>query len=170
MYLTIKQEPKLNKEELSILRELSHTAKNLYNEALYNIRQYFFNNGSYLSYYDNYKELKSSNNYKSLNSNMAQQILKEVDGSFKSFFKLLNMKKDNKYSNKIKIPHYLDKDSYSTLVIGFVRITNNNKLVIPVSNSFRKNHRRIEISVPPQLKDKKIKEIRIIPKCNASYF
>ena len=92
MYLTVKQEPKLDKNELSVLRELSHTAKNLYNESLYNIRQYFFNNGSYLSYYDNYKELKSSNNYKSLNSNMAQQILMEVDGSFKSFFRLLNMK------------------------------------------------------------------------------
>ena len=170
MYLTIRQEPKLSKEELNILKELSHTAKNLYNESLYNIRQYFFNNGSYLSYYDNYKELKSSINYKLLNSNMSQQILKEVDGSFKSFFKLLKMKKDSKYSNKVKIPRYLDKDSYSTLVIGFVRITDNNKLVIPMSNSFRKNHKRIEINIPPQLVNKYIKEIRIIPKCNASYF
>ena len=32
------------------------------------------------------KMLKNSENYKKLNSNMAQQILKEVDGSFKSFF------------------------------------------------------------------------------------
>ena len=42
MYLTIKQQPKLSKDELIILRELSHTAKNLHNEALYSIRQYFF--------------------------------------------------------------------------------------------------------------------------------
>ena len=54
MYLTIKQEPRLTKEELLILRELSHTAKNLYNEALYNIRQYFFKNNKYLNYYSNY--------------------------------------------------------------------------------------------------------------------
>ena len=170
MYLTVKQEPKFNKQELDILKELSHTAKNLYNEALYNIRQYFFNTGSYLSYYDNYKELKSSINYKSLNSNMAQQILKEVDGSFKSFFKLLNMKKNHEYEGKAKIPHYKDKDGYSTLVIGMVRITANNKLVIPMSNSFKKHHKRIEISIPPQLVNKHIKEVRIIPKCNASYF
>ena len=58
MYLTIKQEPKLTKEELNVLRELSHTAKNLYNEALYNIRQYFFKNNKYLYYYENYKTLK----------------------------------------------------------------------------------------------------------------
>ena len=60
MYLTIKQEPRISKDELLVLKELSHIAKNLYNEALYNIRQYFFNNGSYINYYNNYKELKNS--------------------------------------------------------------------------------------------------------------
>ena len=44
MYLTIKQVPKLTKDEILILKELSHASKNLYNEALYNIRQYFFKN------------------------------------------------------------------------------------------------------------------------------
>ena len=170
MYLTIKQEPKLSKEELIALRQLSHTAKSLYNEALYNIRQYFFNNGSYLNYYENYKVLKNSDNYKLLNSNMAQQILKEVDGSFKSFFSLLKMKKNNNYSSKIKIPHYLDKDAYSTLIIGFVRVVDNNKLVIPYSNSFKKEHKTITVTIPPQLVNTKIKEIRIIPKLNGTYF
>ena len=37
MYLTIKQQPRLSKEELNILRELSHIAKNLYKEAYPNI-------------------------------------------------------------------------------------------------------------------------------------
>ena len=170
MYLTIKQEPKLSKDELLILKELSHIAKNLYNEALYNIRQYFFKNDGYLNYYENYKELKNSDNYKLLNSNMAEQILKEVDGSFKSFFALKRLKDNGKYNEKVKIPHYLDKDAYSTLVIGFVRIVDNNKLVIPYSNTFRKNHKLITVTIPPQLVDKHIKEIRIIPKLNASYF
>ena len=31
VYLTIKQQPKLSKDELIVLKELSHTAKNLYN-------------------------------------------------------------------------------------------------------------------------------------------
>ena len=88
MYLTIKQQPRLSKDELIILRKLSHIAKSLYNEALYNTRQYFFKNNKYLNYYENYKVLKSSDNYKLLNSNMSHQILKEVDGSFKSFFSL----------------------------------------------------------------------------------
>ena len=170
MYLTIKQQPKLSKDELIVLRQLSHTAKSLYNEALYNIRQYFFKNKKYLNYYENYKVLKSSDNYKLLNSNMSQQILKEVDGSFKSFFSLLKLKNKGKYDEKVKIPHYLDKNAYSTLVIGFVRIVDNNKLVIPYSNTFRKDHKSIIVTIPPQLVNTRIKEIRIIPKLNGTYF
>ena len=93
MYLTIKQQAKLSKENETDLRLLCHTAKNLYNEALYAVRQHFFNTGKYLNYYEVYKALKESESYRLLNSNMAQQILKEVDGSFHSFFSLLNMKK-----------------------------------------------------------------------------
>ena len=170
MYLTFKQQPRLSKEELTTLRQLSHIAKSLYNEALYSIRQYFFNNGSYLNYYNNYKEIKNSINYKLLNSNMAQQILKQVDGSFKSFFALKRLKDKGKYDEKVKIPHYLDKNAYSTLVIGFVRIVDTNKLVIPYSNAFKKNHNLITVTIPPQLVNSHIKEIRIIPKLDGSYF
>ena len=171
MYLTVKQELKhLAKQEYLSLRKLSHIAKNLTNEAIYNVRQYYFNEGKYLNYEKNYVLLKSSDNYKMLNSNMAQQILKEVDGSFKAFFGLLKLAKKGKYSFKdIKLPHYLPKDSYTTLVIGFVRISDN-KLIIPYSNQFRKGNKIISINLPPILADKKIKEIRIIPKANARYF
>lgn len=87
MYLTIKQQVKqLTKEDYKNLKLLSRIAKNLANEAIYNVRQYYFQEKEYLNYEKNYVLLKNSINYKMLNSNMAQQILKEVDGSFKSFF------------------------------------------------------------------------------------
>ena len=171
MYLTVKQQAKhLSKEDYRTLRELCHIAKNLANEAIYNVRQYYFAEGEYLKYEKNYVLLKDSPNYKSLNSNMAQQILKEVDGSFKSFFGLLKLAKQGKYAFKdCKLPHYLPKDGYTTLVIGFVRL-NGNKLVLPFSNSFKKSHPSVEITIPPVLQDKKIKEIRIIPKAKARFF
>ena len=171
MYLTVKQQVKhLSKEDYKSLRELCHIAKNLTNEAIYNVRQYYFTEGKFLKYEKNYTLIKSSPNYKSLNSNMAQQILKEVDGSFKSFFGLLKLAKQGKYAFKdCKLPHYLPKDGYTTLVIGFVRL-NGNKLILPFSNSFKKNHKAVEITIPPILLDKKVKEIRIIPKANARFF
>ena len=171
MYLTLKQQVKhLSKKEFRNLKYLSHIAKNLTNEAIYNIRQYYFKNKKYLSYNENYKILKNSENYKKLNSNMAQQVLKEVDGSFKSFFGLLKLAKNGQYDNKkIKLPKYLAKDGFTTLVIGFVRLKDG-MLIIPYSNSFRKAHKEIAIKLPPVLKDKKIKEIRIIPKQYSRYF
>lgn len=170
MYLTIKQQVKhLSKEEYRTIRELCHVAKNLTNEAIYNVRQYYFTEGEFLKYEKNYTLLKTSSNYKALNSNMAQQILKEVDGSFKSFFGLLKLAKQGKYAFKdCKLPYYLPKDGYATLVIGFVRL-NGNKIVLPFSNSFKKTHKAIEITIPPVLLDKKVKEIRIIPKANARF-
>ena len=171
MYLTIKQQVKhLSKEDYLTIKELCHVAKNLTNEAIYNVRQYYFTENEFLKYEKNYTLLKNSPNYKILNSNMAQQILKEVDGSLKSFFRLLKLAKEGKYAFKdCKLPHYLPKDGYTTLIIGFVRL-NGNKLIIPFSNSFKKTHKPIEIAIPPVLLDKKVKEIRIIPKANARFF
>lgn len=171
MYLTVKQQIKhLSKEDYNSIKELCHIAKNLTNEAIYNVRQYYFTEREFLKYEKNYTLLKSSPNYKALNSNMAQQILKEVDGSFKSFFGLLKLAKQGRYAFKdCKLPHYLSKDGYMTLVIGFVRL-NGNKLTLPFSNSFKKSHRSVEITIPPILLDKKVKEIRIIPKANARFF
>ncbi len=171
MYLCVKQQlKKLSKEDYLNLKELSHIAKNLYNEGLYNVRQYYFQEKEYLNYPKNYNLCKSSENYKTLNSNMAQQILKEVDGVFKSFFGLIKLAKKGSYNFKdIKLPKYLEKDGFATLVIGFVRIKEN-KLIIPYSNTYKKEHKPIEINIPPILLDKKIKEIRIIPKSNARFF
>ena len=171
MYLTVKQQIKhLSKEDYKSIKELCHIAKNLTNEAIYNVRQYYFTEDKFLKYEKNYTLLKSSPNYKELNSNMAQQILKEVDGSFKTFFGLIKLAKQGKYSFKdCKLPRYLPKDGYTTLVIGFVRL-NGNKLILPFSNNFKKTHKVVEITIPPVLLDKKVKEIRILPKANARYF
>ena len=170
MYLTLKQQVKhLSKKEFRNLKYLCHITKNLKNQAIYNVRQHYFKNKKYLSYNENYKILKNSENYKKLNSNMAQQILKEVDESFKSFFVLLKLAKTGQYNGKIKLPNYLDKDGFTTLVIGFVRLKDD-MLIVPYSNSFRKAHEEITIKLPSVLKDKKIKEIRIIPKQHSRYF
>ena len=77
---------------------------------------------------------------------MAQQILKEVDGSFKSFFGLLKLAKKGKYNFKdIKLPKYLPKNSFTTLVIGFVRI-NKDTLIILTLTLFLKIIKRFQLN------------------------
>lgn len=172
MYLTVKQQVKhLSKRDFLTLKELCHAAKNLINEATYNIRQYFFDTKKYLGFSKNYHLLKTSVNYRMLNSNMAEQLILQVHKNFGSFFSLLNLAKEGRYPmDKCKIPHYLPKDGYATLVIGFVRLNGNDELLIPFSNSFRKTHTNIRVKIPPVLKDKVIKEIRIVPKSGARFF
>lgn len=172
MYLTIKQQVKhLTKEEYNILRELCRTAKNLTNQAIYNVRQHYLQEKQYLRYESNYHELKNSDNYKLLNSNMAQQTLKDVDIMFKSFFALIKLAKQGKYNFKhIRMPKYLPKNGYSNLIIGQIRIKDN-ILTIPYSNAFKKKYEtKIQVKIPKVLEDKKIKEIQIIPKFNARFF
>ena len=160
MYLTIRQQVKqFSKKDKRTVKKLTHIAKNLTNEAIYNIRQCYFNEKRYLSYKENNRKLKSSPNYKKLNSNMAQQIIMEVDGMFQSFFA----------SKNAKIPKYLPKNGFTTLIIGFVRLKGN-RFTIPYSNSFKKKHKTITITIPPVLEGKNIKEIRILPKSDAKYF
>ena len=173
MYLTIKQQVKhLTKEEYNILRELCRIAKNLTNQAIYNVRQHYFQEKQYLRYESNYHELKNSDNYKMLNSNMAQQTLKDVDSMFKSFFALIKLAKQGKYNFKhIRMPNYLSKNSYSNLIIAQFKIKDDNILTIPYSNTFKKKYEtKIQVKIPKILEDKKIKEIQIIPKFNARFF
>ena len=173
MYLTIKQQVKhLTKEEYNILRELCRTAKNLTNQAIYNIRQHYFQEKQFLKYESNYHEMKNSESYKLLNSNMAQQTLKDVNEMFKSFFSLIKLAKQGKYNFKhIKLPNYLPKNGYANLIIGMINIKDDMILTIPYSYTFKKKYEtKIKIKVPKVLEDKKIKEIRIIPKFNARFF
>lgn len=171
MYLTVKQQlRRLSKEEYQILRELCRTAKNLTNEAVYEIRQHYFETKQYLNYFENYHRMKDSENYKLLNSNMAQQILRKVAGSFQSFFGLLKLAKQGKYDfSKIKLPGYLPKDGYASLIVEQIQLKEN-CFVLPYSNEYKKNHESIVIRIPPILLDKKIKEIRIVPRADARFF
>ena len=174
MYLTIKQQVKhLTKEEYNILKELCRIAKNLTNQAIYNVRQYYFQEKQYLRYESNYHEMKHLENYKLLNADISQQTLKNVDQMFKSFFALIKLAKQGKYNFKhIKLPNYLPKNGYSNLIINNIRIKNNSILMIPYSNTFKKKYRvnRINIKIPKVLEDKEIKQIQIIPKFNARFF
>ena len=171
MYLAVKQQVKqLSKEDYKNLKKLSHIAKNLTNEAIYNVRQHYFKKKEYLNYYENWKLLKQNSvNYKKLQTHIAQQIIQQVDYMFKSFFSLLKLKNTANYQQTVNVPNYLQKDGFTTLIITDFNLKNN-KLIIPYSRSFKRIHKKITIKTPPILKNKGVKIIKIVPKANARYF
>ena len=93
------------------LVKLTNLSCNLYNSALYVVRQHFFNKTNkqydndiasdiektYLNYYDLNALLKETYEYTSLPSNVSQEILKLVDKNFKSFFSLLSKKRNKNH-------------------------------------------------------------------------
>ena len=94
------------------LDKLCFLSKNLYNSALYAIRQHFFETGNYLNVYEliNRFTHEKQPDYKALPANVAQQVIMQADSNFSSFFGLLNKKREGKYTEKVKIPKYLNKD------------------------------------------------------------
>ena len=53
----------LSKDEYAMLAEMCRYSNNLYNVALYNIRQYYFSEKKFLTYESNYHECKVNENY-----------------------------------------------------------------------------------------------------------
>lgn len=101
------------------LQDMLHKCKNLYNKGLYVVRQHYFQykddntvKYKYLNYYSLEKKLRTEDDvdYRALPSPVAQQVLMMIDQNFKSFFNLLNKKNRGEYSEKVRIPKYLDKD------------------------------------------------------------
>ncbi len=161
MYLTqINMVRGLTKTEYFQLRELCFFSNCLYNFALYNVRQKFFTDKTYLRFETNYHECKDNDNYKLLQSNMAQQTLRTVDFAFKSFFGSLG---------KVKgacPPHYRQKGGLFTLTITGNSISvQDGYLTVPQSRTYTGvlNSHRIRIKVPEHLRGKNIKEVKIIP-------
>ena len=164
----------LSKDEYAMLAEMCRYSNNLYNVALYNIRQYYFSEKKFLTYESNYHECKVNENYGLLQAGVAQQTLKVADRSFKSFFNLVKKAKSGEYRfQDIKIPHYCEKGGMFVLVLSTNAINiKDGFLQIPMSRAFSKAHagKLIKIAFPERLADKKIKEVRIIPIFKGQYF
>lgn len=170
MYATQKNQlRRLSHQEFNALTSLCRLSKNLFNVALYESRQYFFNERKRLSYESNYHICKSNENYRLLNTDIAQQTMKVVDRSMRSFLGLLRAISIGRCDQKPQLPRYLPKEGYFPLIIPRIR-PKDGSFTVPMSREFKKEYGEIKIQLPERLKDKKIKEVRIHPKYSARWF
>ncbi|MBW4576130.1 MAG: transposase [Aphanothece sp. CMT-3BRIN-NPC111] len=170
MYATQKNQlRRLSKQEFNALAALCRLSKNLFNVALYECRQYFFTERKRLTYESNYHICKSNENYRLLNTDIAQQTMKIVDRSMRSFVGLIKAISIGRCDQKLQLPKYLPKDGYFPLVIPRIKVRDS-VFNIPMSLEFKKDYGEVKIQLPERLKDKKIKEVRIHPKYSARWF
>ena len=158
---------KRSNEAFSVLDDLMFKSKNLYNSALYEVRQHFFisqNDSSvkykYLNYFATEKIMKENEWYKSLQAQCAQQVLKQLDQNFKSFFVLLKKKKSKDYTERVNIPKYLPKEGRYLLKFTGQSLSKNylEDSIIKIPKTTLKFYSKINSL------DKCIKEVRFLPR------
>lgn len=180
MYLTTTVHiTKNNKDniDLNVLNNLAYHTARLYNCALYNVRQHYFNTNNYLNFVGCYHQTNTNENYQILLSDTAQQVLRLVDRNMTSFFKLIFAKKNGTYSNPVKLPHYKAKEEKSMFVVQgrSCRIQKDNTIAIGLTKEFRElyniPYKRFFITIPKHIKEvKKFKELRFHPLYNGKEF
>lgn len=176
MYLTQKNNLIIDNLSTEIIEKLCFHSARLYNYGLYQVRQHFFATGQYNNYNSNYHNCKDNENYKILLSDTSQQILRIVDRDFKSFFGLLFLKKQGKYTAKVNIPRYKGKEDLGILAIqGRSARVKNGKVLVGINKSFREKYnieqKLLTFILPKNLKNvTTLQELRIIPKYNGKGF
>lgn len=157
MYIVERHVIKNNKE----LDELCFNSKNLYNRALYLVRQHYFKTKDYLNFFGVNKLMVDSKDedYYALPTKVSKQTLMLLDRNFKSFFALLKKKQDGNYDKLIKLPKYLDKEgrlvttfpkdavSKKSLKKGLIKLS---KLSIEIPTKKANESNLVEVRVLPR--------------------
>lgn len=149
---------KKNDDCYKILDEVCFKSKNLYNAALYEIRQHFFNTKQFLNWFsvDKIFKEKKQDDYYSLPCKVSQQTLKLLNQNFKSFFSLL--KKKN-YTKKKSIPKYLDKSKGRFVAVYTNQAISKKELrkgIIQLSGT--------DFKIKTKVDGNSINQVRIVPK------
>jgi len=158
MYLVERHIIKNNKE----LDELCFKSKNLYNKALYLVRQHYFKTKSYLNFFGVNKLMIDSKDedYYALPTGVSNQTLRLLDKNFKSFFTLIKKKRSGNYDKLIRIPRYLDKEGryITTFIKQNVSKKSLKKGLIKLSS--------LSIEIPTKVTESNLVEVRVLPRNN----
>lgn len=157
MYLTEKHIIKKSHPFYDECDNLCFQSKNIYNQAVYNVRQHYFSTKTYLNYYANYDLTKTQECYDFLPKKVFCQALKLVDRNFKAFFGGLKSSK----VKKARLPKYLDKVNGRFITIFPKQAVG--------QREFKKNGllhlSQTEIYIKTKLTEfNSLKEVRIIPR------
>ena len=166
---------RLDKGQYKLVRALCRCSKNLYNQGLYQTRQYFFENNAFLQYPKNYHLCKDSENYKMLQAATAQQSLKFVERGMRSWFGLMKLYWKGDLPERPSIPHYLPKDGLFAVAFPKNAFSVRKGIVhLGVSKAIIKDfpdaHKQLCFMLPKPLEGKEIREIHILPLYGGLYF
>lgn len=159
---------KKSNSNYATLDELSFLTKNLYNSALYDIRQHYFTTQKYKHHNQVITDFTKINqvDYIALPRKVSQQTIRLVGQNFRSFFGALTSKKKNKSNAKVRIPNYLPKAGRYT--VTFPKDSLSKKVEVLKEGLFEHTLCARELNLKIKSKIKNPDMVRVIPK--SSYF
>ena len=159
MQLTEIHQIRPNHKLYSICDELCFKSKNLYNAALFEFRQSFFDKELDTLTWQNINRIFNQSNqfdYRELPSKVSNAVLKKLGNNISSFWSLI---KKSDYDKKVRLPKYLHKTD-GRFIVEFNKQTFSNKrdeddnLIICKSS--------LDLRIPTRVENPQ--QIRIVPK------
>ncbi|GHO73724.1 transposase [Ktedonobacter sp. SOSP1-85] len=143
----------------AIIDEAAFKSKNLYNAALYEIRQVFIHEGKYLNYNEIQRRMQPHEAYKALPAKVSQQILMVLDRNWKSIFEALKAYKEapSRFLGRPKLPKYKHKTEGRNILIYTIQALSKRDLKRGIVQPSM-------LPIEVQTKQKDIDQVRIVPR------
>jgi len=139
-------------------------SKNLYNAALYEIRQSFIHREKYLNYKQMDKIMQMHEAYRMLPSKVSQQVLKLLDKNWTSFFEAIEAYNEDpsKFLGRPKMPGYKDKKEGRNILVYTIQAISKPALRFGIINPS-------QLGIEVRTRHKNIDQVRIVPKKSGCY-
>ncbi len=142
-----------------VIDAAAFASKNLYNAALYEIRQAFFHDGTYLNYNEMDRRMQAHEAYKALPAKVSQQILMLLDKNWTSFKEGLKAYEESPstFTGRPRLPRYKHKTEGRNILVYTIQAISRKGL----------KHGLVQPSMLPisvKTKQKDIDQVRIVPR------
>src|SRR5258708_7186383 len=143
----------------SVIDEAAFKSKNLYNAALYEVRQAFIHEGKYLNYTEMDRRMQSHKAYKALPAKVSQQVLVVLDKNWIAFFEARAAYEEDPstFTGRPRLPKYKHKTEGRNILVYTVQAVSKRGLK---KGLIQPSMLPIEI----QTKHRDIDQVRIVPR------
>ncbi len=143
----------------SVIDEAAFKSKNLYNAALYELRQAFIHEGKYLNYTEMDRRMQSHEAYKALPAKVSQQVLVLLDKNWTAFFEARAAYEEDpsKFTGRPRLPKYKHKTEGRNILVYTIQAVSKRGLK---KGLIQPSMLPIEI----QTKHRDIDQVRIVPR------
>src|SRR6266700_201590 len=148
-----------NDPRYRVIDEAAFKSKNLYNAALYEIRQSFIHEKKHLNYHEMQRRMQPHEAYKALPAKVSQQILMVLDRNWKSFFEALAAYNEDpsNFCGRPKLPKYKHKTEGRNILVYTIQAISKKVLKRGLVHPSM-------LPIEIRTKHKDIDQVRIVPR------